>query len=128
MEEEKERKKEVWIKDGGVEMVEKHYVWSTDVIGGPVGQLSVEIEFEKEKEENCSSSAALLEGTEKKFPADDYKEEKKEKEEVVVPLSVGNTTTSTFLVDGMSCVSPFEKEIVDQRDTLLSFIVRKQEQ
>jgi hypothetical protein len=135
-EEEKTRKNENWVKDGGVEMVEKHYVWSPDVIGGPMGQLSVNIEDEKEKEENCSSSAALLgperETKDEKSVAQNCEkkeeEKKEEEEEVAVPFCPGNTTTTlTFLVDGLSCVEPFEKEIVDQRDTLLSFILSKHE-
>jgi hypothetical protein len=56
------------------------------------------------------------------------KNEDEEIEEVIVPLCAGNTTTTlTFLVDGLSCAEPFEKEIVDQRDTLLSFILSKHE-
>jgi hypothetical protein len=49
VEEEKMKKKEDLIKDGGMEMMEKHHVWSPDMIGGPIGQLPVESEFEKEK-------------------------------------------------------------------------------
>jgi hypothetical protein len=83
MEEEKMKKNESWMKDGGVEMVEKRYVWNPDVMGGEMGQLSVEIEFEKEKEENCSSSAALVEGKkqEASHVAADEKEKKDEKKE-----------------------------------------------
>jgi flagellar basal body-associated protein FliL len=38
IEEEKRTKQENLLKDGGVEMIEKHFVWSPDVIGGPVGE------------------------------------------------------------------------------------------
>jgi hypothetical protein len=95
VEEEKMKKNEEWIKDSGVEMIEKHYVWSPDVIGGPMGELSVNIEDEKEKEENCSSSAALLGNpeTEPKDMATDEKskkkeeiERKKEEEPAIVPV------------------------------------------
>jgi hypothetical protein len=46
---------------------------------------------------------------------------------LAIPLSSDLSTYLTFLAYGMSCVEPFEKEIVDQRDTLLSFILTKHE-
>jgi hypothetical protein len=55
-------------------------------------------------------------------------ESKVEEKETVPPLCGGLSTTSlSFLVDGLSCVEPFEKETVDSRDTLLSFILSKKE-
>jgi hypothetical protein len=131
IEEEKMKKNENWMKDGGVEMVEKYYVWSLDVTGGGMGQLSFYIEDEKEKSSNCSSSSAALLGSSRKAGVEKEEKEKEEKEEDDVALSCcgGLSTTSlTFLVDGLSCVEPFEKEVVDQRDTLLSFILSKDEQ
>jgi hypothetical protein len=38
-----------------------------------------------------------------------------------------STTSLSFLVDGISFVESFEKEIIDQRDTLLSVILSKDE-
>jgi hypothetical protein len=127
VEEEKMRKKEDLIKDSGVEMVEKHFVWSRDIPGREMGPLSVNIEFEKEKEANCSSSAALLGDFNKQAPEPKAEEKEEKKEEDGIPVCGGMSTTSlTFLVDGLSCVEPFEKEIVDHRDTILSFILSKE--
>jgi hypothetical protein len=97
-----------------------------------MGQLSIDIEDEKEKEENCSSSAALLHPEKSlshtKDEAEQQEETKEEEREEDCPLCVGNITpTLPFLIDAKSCVEPFEKEIVDQRDTLLSFILSKDE-
>jgi hypothetical protein len=104
IEEEKMKRNENWMKEGGVEMLEKDYVWSGDVIGGRMGELSVEIEFEKEKEENCSSFGALFCGNEKEKNGgnniEGEKEEKKEEEEIIVGICGGLSTTSlTFVVD-----------------------------
>jgi hypothetical protein len=38
-----------------------------------------------------------------------------------------STTSLTFLVDGISCVSPFEKEVVDARDSLMNYVICEKE-
>jgi hypothetical protein len=45
-EEEKRIKTEDWVKNNRIEMVDKRLAWSPNVIGGEMGELSVEIEFE----------------------------------------------------------------------------------
>jgi hypothetical protein len=147
VEEEKRKQNEGCVKDGGVEMLEKLPVWSADIIGGGLGQLSELGCSEMEKEdENCSSSADLLPNEVKLIsvsPSSCLREEKNaeeppsyssspemkmEKGEEGVSINCGESTTSlTFLVDGLSCEDPFEKEIVDGRDTLLSFILSEEE-
>jgi hypothetical protein len=135
-----------WMKQLAV--VDKKDVWSGDPTGAStMGSFSVVYDDQKD---NCSSIDALV-GEKADSFVDPPETEAEKKIDHPNPAVVHNalsdpipqyssnelnilatapsesTTSLNFLVDGISCVSPFEKEVVDTRDSLMNYVVGENE-
>jgi hypothetical protein len=147
LEEERKKGKNGWFKDLGMDMGVQKDIWSVDPSETGMGVYSTVKEEEEKDEGNSPSSTALLHfphrpvlketetPQEKKatdqpekeknspHPSEEEKEREREKERIVERAGMLSTTSLTFLVDGLSSEAPYEKEIVDARDSLMNSVM-----